>query len=76
MLRTTSLVLTIATASIVLSFVSAPRDVWADAMDRLKIPELKKLRAAIEVLREDYEPVTLESGSHFDYRAILHAHSH
>ncbi|MCA9025174.1 MAG: PHP domain-containing protein [Planctomycetaceae bacterium] len=75
MLRTTSLVLTIATASIVLSFVSAPRDVWADAMDRLKIPELKKLRAAIEVLREDYEPVTLESG-YTDYRAILHAHSH
>ncbi len=52
-----------------------PRNGWADAMDRLKIPQLKQLRAAIEILREDREPVTLESG-YTDYRAILHAHSH
>ena len=71
----TSIVFSFAAFSIALSSILAPRDAWADAMDRLKIPELKKLRAAIEVLREDYEPVTLESG-YSDCRAILHAHSH
>ncbi|MGE4004262.1 MAG: hypothetical protein AB7I48_29120 [Planctomycetaceae bacterium] len=48
--------------------------VWADAIDRLKLAELKKLRGAITLLRLDREPVTLSSGF-TDYRAVMHVHS-
>ncbi len=75
MLRRPSTRLTVFALAVLLSSMITLRECWADAMDRLKIPELKKLRAAIQLLREDREPVTLESG-YTDYRAILHAHSH
>ncbi|MBX3440123.1 MAG: PHP domain-containing protein [Planctomycetaceae bacterium] len=55
--------------------LSAPTPAGGDAIDRLQIGELEKLRGALTLLRQDLEPVTLSSGF-TDYRAVMHVHSH
>jgi len=47
----------------------------ADALDRLTLDRLKAQQQAIELLKNDREPVALNSGL-TDYRAVLHVHSH
>jgi hypothetical protein len=47
----------------------------ADALERMQIDNLRATHAAVELLRQDLQPVSLQSG-YTDYRGVMHVHSH
>jgi hypothetical protein len=54
-------------------FVASPS--WADAIDRLQPDRLKAVHEAVEALKAERRPVTLDTGFD-DVRTLLHVHSH
>lgn len=47
----------------------------ADALERMKLSQLKNVHEAIELLKQDRQPVEIDSGF-TDYRGLMHVHSH
>jgi len=58
-----------------LMFAAFPTAVLADAVDRMKLDQLRKVHEAVETLANERQPVALDDG-YDDVRALLHVHSH
>ena len=61
--------------AVVLAVLLLSQACWADAMERMQLSRLKAVHNAVELLKEDRQPVTLVS-PYGDYRSLLHVHSH
>ena len=49
---------------------------WADALDRMRLPQLRAARASLEALRAERQEVKQPKSEFHDYRAQIHVHSH